>query len=71
MSLPPDFVPPAMQNFVQAGQTLAQNFLAFLNTQQQAAASSGAPGSPLELPDTQQLASLQQSFFDQQSALWS
>jgi polyhydroxyalkanoate synthase len=74
MSLPQDSFPPAMQNFVQAGHALAQNFLAFLNVQQQATGpslASSEPIAPVGLPDAQQLASLQKSFFDQQSALWS
>jgi polyhydroxyalkanoate synthase len=54
-----------MQNFVQAGQALAQNFMGFLNTQQTAGAAA-----PSVLADTQQLASLQKSFFEQQSQLW-
>jgi polyhydroxyalkanoate synthase subunit PhaC len=67
MSLPPESFPPAMQNFVQAGQALAQNFQAFLNTQQQA---TGAPNTLLDAEQLQQMASLQKSFFDQQSQLW-
>jgi len=71
MSLPPDSFSPAMQNFVQAGQALAQNFLAFLNTQQTAdAAAPAAFSPPAGLPDAQQLASLQKTFFEQQSQLW-
>lgn len=71
MSLPPESFPPAMQNFVQAGQALAQHFLAYLNTQQSASAPSLAPA---ELPNPeqlQQMAGLQKSFLDQQSQLWS
>lgn len=67
MSQPPDPFFPAMQNFVRAGQALAQNFLGFLNTQQQAA---GATGDASALPDARQLATLQQSFLDRQSQLW-
>jgi polyhydroxyalkanoate synthase len=60
-----------MQNFVQAGQALAQHFLAYLNTQQSTSAPSLAPA---ELPNPeqlQQMAGLQKSFLDQQSQLWS
>jgi polyhydroxyalkanoate synthase len=70
MSKSPDSFAPAMQNFVQAGQALAQNFLEFLNAQK----APPAPGmravnTPLA-PDPEQLASLQKSYMEQQLQLW-
>lgn len=70
MSKSPDSFAPAMQNFVQAGQALAQNFLEFLNAQK----APPAPGmravnTPLA-PDPEQLASLQKSYMEQQLLLW-
>jgi polyhydroxyalkanoate synthase len=73
MSLPPESFPPAMQNFVEAGQTLVQNFLTFIDTQQQAVGATAPPSAFVGVPDAeqlQQMARLQQSFLDQQSQLW-
>ncbi len=67
MSVQPGSFPPAVQNFVQAGQALAQNFLAFLNTQQPTAALDSATAMS---PDPEQLTRLQKTFFEQQSQLW-
>jgi polyhydroxyalkanoate synthase subunit PhaC len=70
MSMSPDSFVPAMQNFVQAGQALAQNFLGFLNSQQLGQTASGSTAIPLPSPDAQQLASLQKIYFEQQLQLW-
>ena len=70
MSMSPDSFVPAMQNFVQAGQALAQNFLGFLGAQQQAQQAAGSGGMKLAAPDPQQLAALQKAYFDQQLQLW-
>ena len=70
MSMSPDSFVPAMQNFVQAGQALAQNFLGFLNTQQQAQQAAGSGGMKLAPPDPQQFAALQKTYFEQQLQLW-
>ena len=73
MSLPPESFPPAMQNFVEAGQTLVQNFLTFIDTQQQAVGATAPPSAFAGVPDAeqlQQMARLQQAFLEQQSQLW-
>ena len=70
MSMSPDSFAPAMQNFVQAGQALAQNFLDFMNAQQTAQPVGGKPAAPMATPDPEQLANLQKSYFEQQLLLW-
>jgi hypothetical protein len=70
MSKSPDSFAPAMQNFVQAGQALAQNFLEFLNTQKAAPAPGMRASSTPKAPDPEQLASLQKSYMEQQLQLW-
>ncbi len=67
MSMPPDSLVPALQNFMQAGQVLARSVLGFLDSQQQAA---GAGGSAVPPPDPQRFAALQQRYFEQQAQLW-
>ena len=70
MSMSPDSFAPAMQNFVQAGQALAQNFLGFLNAQQAGPSVGDNSVPPPAMPDPEQLASLQKSYFEQQLLLW-
>ncbi len=70
MSKSPDSFAPAMQNFVQAGQALAQNFLEFLNTHKAPPQPGMRAASPLKSPDAEQLASLQKSYIEQQLLLW-
>jgi len=70
MSMSPDSFVPAMQNFVQAGQALAQNFLGFINSQQLGQPVAGGAASPVLSPDPQQLADLQKIYFEQQLQLW-
>lgn len=70
MSKSPDSFAPAMQNFVQAGQALAQNFLEFLNAQKAPPQPGMRAASTLKTPDPEQLASLQKSYMEQQAQLW-
>ncbi|MFZ2853662.1 MAG: class I poly(R)-hydroxyalkanoic acid synthase [Rhodocyclaceae bacterium] len=70
MSKSPDSFVPAMQNFVQAGQALAQNFLGFLNAQHAAQQSGEKTAPPIASPDPEQMARLQKSYMEQQLQLW-
>ncbi len=67
MALSSDSFVPAMHDIAQAGQVLMQGFMGLLNNQFPA---SSTPGSTTELPDPEQLASLQKRFLDQQQQLW-
>ena len=58
---------PAIQDFVQAGQTLMQSFLGFLNAQPLAL---GVSATLLEPPDAEQLAELYKRLLEQQQQLW-
>ena len=70
MSKLPDPFAPAMQNFVQAGQALAQNFMGFLEGQKTFPLPGMQAISPEKAPDPEQLASLQKSYMEQQLQLW-
>ena len=68
----PEHLLPAMQNFVSAGQALAQNFFAFLSTQPGLTPQGGAPGAvpPFKMPSQEELKALQQDYVQQHAALW-
>lgn len=70
MSMSPESFVPAMQNFVHAGQALAQNFLDFLNAQAPLKPTGASAASPLTPPDAQQLSALQKKYLEQQAQLW-
>lgn len=61
----------ATQQFMNAGQAIAQQFMSFLNNAGQAAPASGLPSmGSVAAPDPAALGALQKHFFDQQSQLW-
>jgi polyhydroxyalkanoate synthase len=70
MSMSPASFVPAMQNFVHAGQALAQNFLDFLNAQAPLQPAGAAAASPLTPRDAQQFSALQKKYLKQQAQLW-
>ncbi len=70
MSMSPDSFTPAMQNFVQAGQALAQNFLGFLTAQQTDKQTDWKALAPISAPDAEQMAKLQKGYLEQQLRLW-
>ncbi len=69
MSKTTDPFAPAMQQFAQAGQAMAQQFFSFLGSP---AAQHPLGGSPIQMgaPDPEKLSALQQNFIQQQSQLW-
>ena len=69
MSKTTDPFAPAMQQFAQAGQAMAQQFFSFLGSP---AAQNPLGGSPIQMgaPDPEKLSALQQNFIQQQSQLW-
>ncbi len=69
MSKTTDPFAPAMQQFAQAGQAMAQQFFSFLGSPQ---AQNPLGGKPIEMgaPDPQALAAVQQRFMQEQAQLW-
>lgn len=70
MSMSADSFVPAMQNFVHAGQALAQNFLDFLNAQTLLRQPTEDVASAALSPDVQLFNGLQKKYFEQQTQLW-
>ncbi len=69
MSKTTDPFAPAMQQFVQAGQAMAQQFFSFLESPEAQHPFGGAP-IKLGTPDPAQLTVLQQKFIQEQTQLW-
>ncbi len=69
MSQPNDPFNPAMQQFAQLGQAMAQQFFTFLGSQQ---AQHPLGGAPIQMgaPEPARLTALQQEFLQQQTQLW-
>ncbi len=66
----PENLLPAMQNFVSAGQTLAQNFFAFLAKQPGMTPPPAGNLPPLKLPSPEEMQALHQEYLKQHAALW-
>ena len=66
---PKDPFAPAMQQFAQVGQAMAQQFLGFLGSREAQHPFGGAP-IKTGAPDPAQLSALQQRFMQEQSRLW-
>ena len=69
MSQPNDPFNPAMQQFAQLGQAMAQQFFTFLGSQQGQHPLGGAP-IQIGTPEPAKLTALQQEFLQQQTLLW-
>jgi polyhydroxyalkanoate synthase len=69
MSKTTDPFAPAMQQFVQAGQVMAQQFFSFLGSSEAQHPFGGAP-IKLGAPDPGQLSAVQQKFIQEQTQLW-
>ncbi len=67
MASQPTSVPPVLQNFLEAGQTLAQGFFSYLSGQQPSLPGA-APALPVPRPE--EVARLQQDYLNQHIALW-
>ena len=74
MTTPQDAFNPAMQNFLQAGQALAQGFMGYLGSQQTFVNSGGAgqalPGGLPKMPDSGQLKEWNSRYLAEHVKLW-